>query len=133
MSRHQQVYGTVRNGACSGSHRTKCAWTDTLYGRCSDSRQHHLPPELVRPFRGSEENGTSSLGLNRLDESCCPVSKRVTSLLRHHPKLREEDGAVEWRRLLFQCNRSHFFAHSGRRTQELMVRLKRGRNKAILE
>ena len=35
------------------------------------------------------------------DESCPSVPRRVTNLLRHHPELGEEDGAVEWNELLF--------------------------------
>ena len=47
-------------------------------------------------------------GLQRVVEASYPVAKHLTNLLRHHPELREEDGAVEWNQLLFQFQRSHF-------------------------
>ena len=46
--------------------------------------------------------------VSRVDDSCYPVSKKMTTLLRHHPELRDEDGAVEWRRLLIRFRRSYF-------------------------
>ena len=40
-------------------------------------------------------NWEHKLAIDQVDESCYPVPKRMTNLLRHHPELREEDGAVE--------------------------------------
>ena len=45
-------------------------------------------------------------GVNRVDDLCYAVSTRLTNSPRHHPELREPDGAVEWERLLFQVKRS---------------------------
>ena len=58
----------------------------------------------------------------------------MTSLVRHQPELREPDGAVEWRRLLNQFQRSHFAADVSKwGPQEWIDRLKRDSNKTRFE
>ena len=36
------------------------------------------------------------------EEACFQVSKNMTNLLHHKPKLRQDDGAVGWKELLVQ-------------------------------
>ena len=63
-----------------------------------------------------------------------PVRKSMTSLVRHQHELREPDGAVEWRRLLNQFQRSHFPADVSKwGPQEWIDRLKRDSNKTRFE
>ena len=58
----------------------------------------------------------------------------MTHLLRHHPELREEDGAVDWSRLLHHFNRSRFPEDVSQwGWQDWIDRLKRGSDKTRFE
>ena len=64
------------------------------------------PSQFGAPIPMNKRKWEFKPGIYRVDDSCYQASKKMMSLPRPHPELREEDGRVEWVRLL-----SHLHGH----------------------
>ena len=105
------------------------AWTMQPTASTSYSSRTGAPTPMVL------RNWEHKPAIDQVDESGYPVPKKMTNLLRHHPELREEDGAVEWKQLLLLSNKtSHSIEDvSNWGPQERIYHLRGSSNKARFE